>query len=152
MGATLRKVRLLTTLTLPANPDDFSPSSPQHQKRDTRWVDQKSEGWALRFGRFAYSRRSPFRRTRMTSHHRHPNIKKGIPGGYPFFDGRARGIRTLEPFYRLHDFQSCSFDHSDIALRERLLLWHMKNSLRDCRERLNEPTTRAVPSRAWLIG
>ncbi len=27
--------------------------------------------------------------------------------------GGEQGIRTLETGYRLHDFQSCSFDHSD---------------------------------------
>ena len=27
-----------------------------------------------------------------------------------FFDGGEGEIRTLEPFYRLHDFQSCALD------------------------------------------
>ena len=29
--------------------------------------------------------------------------------------GGERGIRTLDTFERIHDFQSCSFGHSDIS-------------------------------------
>ena len=39
-----------------------------------------------------------------------------------FFYGGERGIRTLGTrFSRTHDFQSCSFDHSDISPNIKLL-------------------------------
>ena len=34
------------------------------------------------------------------------------------FLGGEEGIRTLEPFYRLHDFQSCALDQTRRLLRD----------------------------------
>ena len=36
------------------------------------------------------------------------------------FSGGEGGIRTLEPFYRLHDFQSCALDQARRLLHGRL--------------------------------